>query len=525
MTIDHRPSQQVEMDLTQLLVGMLQTPVHRDDLLVRGISMDSRKIKTGYLFLSLAKDLQTRNIHLEMALMSGATVILFEAQQPLSDKEVGLIDQYRVSGFAVRSLATKVGEIAARFYRHPSLSLQVIAVTGTNGKTSVTQFIAQALEACGQQCGVIGTLGVGRVNALQHTGMTTPDPVTLQSALAEMRDQAVKYVVIEASSHALVQGRLNSVSIDCAVYTNLSRDHLDYHANMVEYAAVKQSLFEVTELRNAVINAGDDLGKKILALLDSRSRVKTISYASIAVDNVTASHIQASQIELSVSGLSFSIESDFGDDNLSATLLGQFNVDNLLATLGVLLLLDISFEQAMAALSACKSVSGRMESYGNPQQPCVIVDYAHTPDALEKALQSLRSHLKTGGDLWCVFGCGGNRDVGKRSLMGRCAESLADKVILTDDNPRTEDNLQIINDILAGTSQSDKIITQSDRRLAITYAITHAKVDDIVLIAGKGHENYQDIANVRHLFSDAQVVCEVLAELINDTDGLVENNS
>ena len=526
MITSHLTPQQIERNLNKLLVGMLHTPSASECMDVKGISLDSRQIKPGYLFLSLATDLSLRYQYLKMALQSGASVILFDPQLPLSVEEVSLITNYQVEHFAVRNLAVKAGEIAARYYQHPSLALKVIAVTGTNGKTSVTQFIAQVLEAKGTRCGVIGTLGVGSLGALQYTGMTTPDPVTLQRILAEMRDQSISFVVIEASSHALAQGRLNSVAIDCAVLTNLSRDHLDYHPDMADYGAAKASLFSVPGLKHAVINTGDDFGTELLESLEGKASIEVISYACIDTKNVADNHIQAKQVELKPSGLSFSVNSGFGDGEISVSMLGQFNVENLLATLAVLVSLDVSFTQAITLVSKCQSVAGRMELHGGKHNlPNVIVDYAHTPDALDKALQSLRLHLKKTGDLWCVFGCGGDRDAGKRRLMGQCAETLADKIILTDDNPRTEDSSEIINSILSGISDSEKVMVEKDRKQAITYAINSAKADDIVLVAGKGHENYQDINNVRHIFSDALVVCDVLKALSGNKYAHVESKA
>ncbi len=493
-----------KQSLTSLLVGMLADPSVLENIQISAISLDSRRVEAGGLFLSLSVDSSQRLSYLEHAISLGATVVLYEQHHDLTSSEIALLAKQNIAAYAIKDLAEKAGEIAARFYGHPSMALTIIAVTGTNGKTSVSQFIAQSLELLELPCGIIGTLGVGRLNSLSNTGMTTPDPVTLQGILAGFCQQNINYAVIEASSHALDQGRLNNVMIDVAVLTNLTRDHLDYHKTMANYAAAKARLFNFPSVKTAIINSADSFGQTLITTLSAMAGITVCSYNSQDVDaNLYVKNSQTTQ-----QGLQFDVGSDFGSAAIKSTLLGHFNIDNLLATMGSLLAIGISFDKVSHAIEHCHSVDGRMQSYG--EQPQLVVDFAHTPDALTQALQSLRVHLPAEGQLWCVFGCGGDRDMGKRAEMGGSAEHYADKVVLTDDNPRSEDPALIISNILSGITTPENIYIEHDRKLAIAYAISHAKPDDIVLVAGKGHEQYQEILGVKHPFSDADVVMESL---------------
>jgi len=497
-------------DLASLLVGMLQSPVVLSGTTITGLSLDSREVAEGFAFIALAKDNELRYQHIEQALSAGCQVALFDESLALSEQEHSLIESRQAQAIAVKNLADKTGEIAARFYGHPSLALTVIAVTGTNGKTSVSQFIAQCLESLGQGCGVIGTLGVGRVGDLLDTGMTTPDPVSLQKMLAEFCQQSIPFVVLEASSHALEQGRLNSVAIDVAVLTNLSRDHLDYHADLASYAAAKKRLFDFQSIKSAIINSDDSFGQTLIEALAARKDVKTVTYS-----NDKSSLVSAQDVKASLSGLTFSLKTNSKVVDIKSKLLGQFNVDNLLATTACLLVLDIELDDVVKSVSQCEAVDGRMQSYSAKGKALFVIDYAHTPDALMQALVSLQNHVPAGGDLWCVFGCGGDRDTGKRALMGETAEVNADKIILTADNPRSEDNESIVADILKGMHQTTNIHVEHDRQLAIDYAASHASTKDIVLVAGKGHELYQEIAGVKTSFSDKQAVLKAL-KVAND---------
>ena len=499
--------------LSELLVGMLADPSVLVDLNVTGLSLDSRQVLAGGLFFSLAKDIDQRVHNLKQALSLGVAVVLFDKEQIATEEENKLLTQANTHAYSVRNLGDKTGEIAARFYGHPSLAFTVIAVTGTNGKTSVSQFIAQALESLNKPCGVIGTLGVGSKDKLKNTGMTTPDPVTLQAVLAELCQQGIKYVVIEASSHALAQGRLNSVSIDVAVLTNLSRDHLDYHHDMTEYAAVKSQLFDFPSVKIAVLNSVDELGQKLIAKMSDSDDVKLLTYSSQAEISAL---FEINNKHVAINGLSFNLTTQHAYTKISSPLLGAFNIDNLLAAFASLIAINVSFDDASQAINQCHSVDGRMQNYGSENQLNVVVDFAHTPEALTQALQSLRTYMPEDGKLWCVFGCGGDRDTGKRALMGYSADRYADYVVLTDDNPRSENNAVIIEDILTGISEQEKVHIEHDRKLAITYAITHAKATDIILVAGKGHEQYQDVMGVKQPFSDAEIVVTALKNAKND---------
>jgi UDP-N-acetylmuramoyl-L-alanyl-D-glutamate--2,6-diaminopimelate ligase len=496
-----------KQSLTSLLAGMLTDPTLLDEIEVSAISLDSRTVQAGGLYLSLATDNKQRLCYLKQAISSGVSVVLYEQEQDLISDEITALAKANIAAYAVRNLADKAGEIAARFYGHPSLALTVIAVTGTNGKTSVSQFIAQSLELLQMPCGVIGTLGAGRIGALNTTGMTTPDPVTLQAILADFCYQGIQYAVIEASSHALQQGRLNSVTIDVAILTNLSRDHLDYHHNMEDYSAAKALLFKFSSVKTAILNSDDKFGQILMTDLSDTGGKTIWDYSQ---QNEQAS-FYAKNCEVTPSGIQFEVIGELGNQTIKSSLLGQFNIDNLLATLASLISINISFKKACDVIEKCTSIDGRMQAYGDDKQAQVVVDFAHTPDALTKALTTLRKHLSEKGQLWCVFGCGGDRDVGKRAEMGRSAEQYADKVVLTDDNPRGEDPSAIMNDVLKGISEPKKVTIEHNRKLAIAYAISHASTNDIILVAGKGHEQFQEIAGVKQPYSDTECVKEMLA--------------
>lgn len=500
----------ITKDVVTLLVGMVKTPSLINSVDVTSISMDSRRVEQGALFIATATTYEQRAHHIEQAVEHGAKAVLIEQALPLNEQEIACLAVAKIQVIVVTCLADKASEIAARFFGHPSLALTVIAITGTNGKTTVSHFIAQCLESTGQACGVIGTLGIGRLEDLAETGMTTPDPVILQAALATFCHQSIGTVVIEASSHALEQGRLNSVAVDVAVLTNLSRDHLDYHQDMATYAAAKKRLFDFVSVKTAVINVDDDFGQRLIAELASRDDMAVMSYSQGSAQSTLA----AKDIETSHKGLNFTLASDTKSGQVQSDALGDFNIDNLLATAGSLLAINLPFDNVVKVISQCTAIRGRMQKVGNEKQVTVVIDFAHTPDALEKALQSLRHHMQAQGQMWCVFGCGGDRDIGKRPLMGASAEHYADHVVLTADNPRSEDNHAIVASILNGMrnqESQDKTHVEHDRKRAIAHAINEAKQQDIILVAGKGHEQYQVISGVKHPFSDMQVVIDALA--------------
>ena len=499
-----------EYTLGRLLQGIKGVNVSRDSV-VSGLALDSRKVQAGDLFLAVA-GAQTHGLqHARQAIALGAAAVAWE---PVSD-DASLAEMAAllpVPVVAVPDLGCAVGLIADRFYGHPSRGLFMIGVTGTDGKTSCCHFIAQALNSDDRRCGVIGTLGYGLYDELSAATHTTPDALTVQQALSSMQQKGARCVVSEVSSHAMDQGRVRGVNFDLAVLTNLTRDHLDYHGNVEAYAEAKRKLFNTEGLRYAVINADDQFGS---ALLDAiPPGVAPIAYR---LENkpfrtrFPAQWVIGRNLQFDVSGLRMDVMTPWGSGTLQCGLLGRFNASNLLATLASLCVSGLPFEEAMRRLAATRTVPGRMESFDmGAGHPLVVVDYAHTAGALEAALSSLRAHCS--GKLWCVFGAGGDRDHGKRSLMGAVAERFADRVVLTDDNPRTEDAEKIVEDICAGLKQPAAVQIEHDRGHAISFALQHAGADDIVLVAGKGHETVQLVGNKAIPFSDRERVRAIARE-------------
>ncbi len=477
--------------LRDLLRGICDVPSGQDRE-IYGISLDSRCVARGDLFLALPGTIADGRDYIVDALGRGAAAVVYEAGRNNVARSPAPV-------FAVDRLRNYASVIADRFYGSPSRDLTVIGVTGTNGKTTCTQLLGQALDRSPARCAVIGTLGYGFPGALNTSLHTTPDPVTVQRLMREFLNGGARYLSMEVSSHALEQGRVNAVAFSVAAFTNLTREHLDYHGDMDTYAASKAALFDLPSLRCAVINQDDAFGRALLAKMGGR--VQTLSYG------LEGGQVRATRVEFSPDGLILQAATPVGNAEVRSPLFGQFNAANLLAALATLLALDITLEDAAARLSRAQPVAGRVERYGGGgNTPLVIVDYAHTPDALEKVLLALRQHAA--GRLWCIFGCGGNRDPGKRPEMGRIAEELADIVVLADDNPRHESPEQIVAEIEAGMQTPARII--HDRRQAISTAITEASRDDVILVAGKGHEDYQQFGDVRRPYSDRETVRELL---------------
>ena len=483
-----------------------------DGVQVTGLSMDSREIVAGDLFLACAGDASHGRDFVERALAAGAVAVAVEIEpgESLEDSLLALASKYGAAVFGVEQLTAQLGRIAAHFYGDPTASMRVIGVTGTNGKTSCSQFIAQCLHSERTPSAVVGTLGNGIWGALRPTGFTTPLAVALQRSLAELRAHGAQFVAMEVSSHGLEQGRVTGTRFEVAVLTNLSRDHLDYHGDMAAYAAAKRKLFHAPGLKVAVLNMDDDFGREISG--DITVGVQRIGYS--LSDNATAEFpmVQVRVLQLSSTGMHLHITSRWGEGELHSDLLGRFNAANLAAVLACLLGLGVPFATALDRLAQVRPPPGRMERFGATQgNPLVVVDYAHTPDALEQVLVTLRDHCR--GKLWAVFGCGGDRDAGKRPLMGAIAQRLADVVVLTDDNPRSEDAGQIMSDIVHGMSDSQAVVVQHDRYKAIAHALASAGEADVVLVAGKGHEDYQIVGDQRRHFSDRSVVRELLEKV------------
>lgn len=466
-------------------------------LTVTGVTLDSRELCRGHLFLALKGQRHDARDLIPAAIAAGAAAVF--AEQDAAWPEHRVLDGVPV--LVLPQLAQQAGEIAARFFDRPTQQLQVLAVTGTNGKTSVAQLLAGALTRLGRKAAVLGTLGNGVYGALTRSTHTTLDACRLQALFARFVAEGVDSVAMEASSHGLVQGRLNGTAIRVALFTNLTRDHLDYHGDMESYAAAKERLFRWPGLQAAVLNADDPVGVRYAAAVAPGVQVLRYSQRAEA-----EAELRALAVVPTLSGLSLRLATPAGECALEVPLLGRFNVSNLLAVLGGLLALGVPLAEAVAALRQARPVPGRMQSFSG-DHPTVVVDYAHTPDALEKVLVSLREHAQ--GRLVCVFGCGGDRDRGKRPEMGAIAARLADRVVVTSDNPRSEDPQAIAAEIVAGMPSCP--VVELDRRRAIHEAIAGAARHDIVLVAGKGHEDYQEIAGVRHSFDDAEEVRAALA--------------
>lgn len=487
--------------LSALLGERVGVPPYADRR-VWGVESDSRRVRPGDLFLAVPGGSHHGLDFLGQALDQGAVAVAWEPVDGLAEPRAP------VPLLAMEGLGRQVGEIAARFYARPSETLAVTAVTGTDGKTSVAHIVAQALGLAHVPCAYLGTLGAGEPGTLRRSSHTTPDAVTIQRWLARFAAGGCCAVALEASSHALDQWRLGGVRLRAAVLTHISRDHLDYHGTMAAYAAAKRRLFELPGLQAAVLNADDAYGRQWLPGVDAG--VETVAYGSVeSCRGVLAAHrVAIADVQSRAEGLSVTLDSDWGRGVIESALLGRFNAWNLAAAAAVLRLNGVSWQQTVRALSRVRTVPGRMEGFVQADCPLVVVDFAHTPDALAQALRALRPHCA--GRLWCVFGCGGNRDRGKRSLMGAAAAVAADELIVTDDNPRDEDPAEITRQILAGVSPGARVRVVHDRGAAIVQALDGARAGDVVLVAGKGHETEQIVGRERRSFSDRHFVADRL---------------
>jgi UDP-N-acetylmuramoyl-L-alanyl-D-glutamate--2,6-diaminopimelate ligase len=488
--------------LQALLKDLVDTPV-AGEIYVNGLATHSKKTKSGDLFIAVAIGGKSRNLYINDAVKAGAIAVVVESGS-LPDPYLCPVPLYRI-----RNLWARTGIIASRFYRHPSSAMTVIGVTGTNGKTTVSHLLAQSLTSPDKgACGLIGTLGYGTPGHLEPGPNTTPEAVTLQGLLAGMRDQNIRQVVMEVSSHGLDQQRIAGVEFDLAILTNLSRDHLDYHMSLEKYAAAKRHLFTDYEISQAVINLDDEFGRSLAGTLKAGVAGYTLNPHPEAGTKYRHPVVSGSIVAYREGKMHMEVDSPWGKTSLVSPFLGRFNAYNLLACLSALCLLGHPLSDAVSRLAACRNIPGRMEYFGGGRQPLVVIDYAHTPDALEQVLETLKAAWR--GKIYCVFGCGGDRDQGKRPLMGAVADRYADFVILTSDNPRSESPDLIIKDILGGIRSDSKVTVVTDRAAAIAHALGAAGENDMVLIAGKGHEDYQEIAGRRRPFSDQQVVRRLL---------------
>lgn len=498
MSASHSASSRL---LADVVGGLAQVP---EDIRVSDVTSDSRAVQPGCLFLA-CRGRRTHGLqHVREALARGARAVLWEPDPAVDAQDFG--PQVFVS--AVPDLSFRAGEIADRFFAAPSAALTIAGITGTNGKTTCAYLLAQALSACDRPAAYVGTLGVGRPGALAAGTHTTADAVSLHRQLAGLRAGGAACVAMEVSSHALDQARTAGVRFHTAAFTNLTRDHLDYHGTMADYAAAKARLFALPGLAVRVINVDDDFGRELAARAGAGRLVVTSRSVHEAL--VTgAQRVLGTRVRTTAGGLALDLDTSWGAASLEVPLLGQFNADNVLTVLAVLLAWELPLARSCAALARVQAPPGRMESFRlGGEGPLAIVDYAHSPDALTKALDAARAHCT--GELWVVFGCGGDRDAGKRPLMGRIAAERADRIVLTDDNPRGESPAAIVSQILEGVRAARSAHPGAeivhDRAAAIRGALQGARAGDVVLIAGKGHEDYQICGSERRPFSDQAIV-------------------
>lgn len=486
------------MLLADLLAGIVDVPANAN-VMVRGVNLDSRAVVPGDVFFACAGHGQHGLQHVAQAEANGAVAVVWEPAD-------NILPASRLPAIAVPALSQQLGAIAARFFGQPGNDLHTVGVTGTNGKTSVAHLLAQAWHNHGSTSGLMGTLGYGVFGDLLPSTHTTPDALRLHRWLAVLRQRQVGRVVMEVSSHGLAQGRVGGLAFELAIFTNLSRDHLDYHGDMTSYGAAKQRLFNQLPSKAALINSDDAFGQKLLAELPAS--VDAIAYGLQPTPKTANRYLMGRALQLTANGIRLQISSSWGDGELHSNLLGQFNAYNLLAVLGALLHSEVALADALELVAQLTPPPGRLEVYGGAQQPTVVVDYAHTPDALEAALTALRPHAT--GKLICVFGCGGDRDTGKRPFMGSIAAQYADVVIVTDDNPRSENPADITQAILAGIEDTTAVSVEHDRAQAIRQAVNQATAGDVVLVAGKGHEDYQLVGDQQLAFSDRDFVSQLL---------------
>lgn len=460
---------------------------------LKHITTDSRAVKQGSLFLAYPGDASDGRTYIADAIKKGAGAVLWDSQGFKWNPDWNIENQ------PIKQLRLQASKIASQFYNNPSAKLWMIGVTGTNGKTSITQWLSQCFNHLQRKTAVIGTLGNGLPNQLSETTNTTPDAVLLQSMLADYVQQEVEVVAMEVSSHGLHQGRVRGVSFDVAVLSNLTRDHLDYHKTPEAYAEAKRGLFEHKGLKTAVLNGDDTFGQTLAQDLKAAGK-------AVLTYGITQGDVQAVDVQFTNTHFTFNATTPFGSAPVKVNLVGKFNVYNVLAVLATMLASKVSLTDAVEAISHIEPAKGRMQMLGGGGLPLIVIDYAHTPDALEKVLETLKAQANS--KLICVFGCGGNRDTGKRPLMGAVASKLADVVMVTSDNPRDEAPNAIIEDIIKG--MHGNYMVEEDRAKAILVSILSAKSNDIVLIAGKGHEEYQEIKGKKHHFSDIEQAKDVL---------------
>lgn len=490
--------------LSELLEGVVNVAPESDQEIV-SVQTDSRKLKQNDVFIAMPGDGRHGLEFLDDAVKSGACCVLYDLADAEKFKDALAIYKEDILIYAVASVRDVAGVVIDRFYHSPGKQFQIVAVTGTDGKTSVSRFIAQAMSN-EMKTALIGTTGNGVWGKLKTATHTTPDVLSLHKMLFELKNQHAAFLAMEVSSHGIEQQRIAGVDINTAVLTNVTRDHLDYHGTVEKYQAIKKQLFSQSSVENVVLNIDDAVGIELANELQNKKNIW--AYSLETKTSLSVSQINVSSIAADQSGFVVKVNTPQGVADLRVPLLGRFNISNVLAVLAVLLINKVALNKAIEYISRLETVPGRMEVFHAENKATAVVDYAHTPKALELALKALREHFT--GKIWCVFGCGGDRDQGKRPLMGAVAENVSDAVVITDDNPRNENSDVIIEQILAGMKQPEKAKVITDRQQAIEYACEHAAVNDVVLVAGKGHEEYQIVGDDKKLFSDRVVVSKII---------------
>jgi len=470
---------------------------------LREMTLDSRVAAAGDLFVAIVGHAADGRRYIPQAIAQGVAAVIAEADGEAEDGTVR--ESHGVPVIYLSQLNQRLSALAGRFYHQPGADLRLIGVTGTNGKTTITQLLAQWGQLLGETSAVMGTVGNGLLGQVHPSENTTGSAVDVQHLLRSLVSQGATLAAMEVSSHGLVQDRVAALPFAASVFTNLSRDHLDYHGDMAHYEQAKWLLFSTHHGGEKIINADDEVGQRWLA---KSPDAVAVTMEQRLPENWSGRWVSATDVDYHDGGASISFDSSWGKGLLESRLMGAFNVSNLLVAAATMLAIGYPLEALCKSSAQLQPVCGRMEVFAAPGKPTVVVDYAHTPDALEKALEAARLHCK--GQLWCVFGCGGDRDKGKRPLMGAIAEQYADRVVVTDDNPRSEEPRAIMADILNGMLDAGRAQAVSGRAEAVTGAIMQAKPDDVILVAGKGHEDYQLVGNRRLDYSDRVTVARLL---------------
>lgn len=499
------------MTLKELLTNVLSSVEEIPLIEVKGLQSNSNKVTAGDVFFALIGIKADGRKFIDVAIKNGAIAVLRERVE--GDEFIIWVDQVPI--IAINNLSQLISFIAGEFYHHPSQNMQMIGITGTSGKTSCSHLLAHALRELGTPSGVIGTLGYGMIDSkLNHEDLhTTPDPISLQANLAELYAKGAKAVTMEVSSHALKQHRARNIKFDIGVFTNLTREHLDYHPDMADYGASKRLLFTMPSMRYGIFNLDDEFGAQ--CAVGFHDKLKIIGYGWQVKNKYNFPVVSAEKVDFNSTGMHIKVNTPQGAGEFDTILLSRVNVYNLLVVIASLLALEYPLKDILLVMPKLPRIKGRMQACGGGDKPLVIVDFAHKPDALEQVLSSIREHCH--GKLVCVFGCGGDRDVGKRPIMGEIAERLADKVIISDDNVRTENPDKIINDIMRGIKNPRNVVIERDRKLAMEKAILEAEPNDVVVVAGKGDEDYQLIGEQRIPYiGDAAMVEKILAQYKNN---------